>query len=114
MSVEGGCPKSSDGNCVGMLVLSWRVDSPLQQWDVSLQPTSSVQSCPLMALVVIPPIPAWASPLSPGFHGVYLGVNYKDAADELIATFICLGAEVTIFTQAITISCEHTIKSISS
>lgn len=63
-----------------------------------------MQSCPLRALEVVPPIPTWASLLSPGFNGAYLGGNYKDAADELIAILIYLGAEVTIFTLAIIIA----------
>lgn len=51
-----------------------------------------------------PPIPVWASPLSPGFHGAYLDGNYQGADGELIAIFICLGAEVTVFTLAIMIA----------
>lgn len=68
------------------------------------KPTRPTRSCPLRALEGVPPIPTWAFPLSPGFHGTYLGGNYKDADDVLIALFICLGAEVTVFTLAIIIA----------
>lgn len=36
-----------------------------------------------------------------------MGSNYKDAADELTAILICLGAEVTVFTLTIIIAIKH-------
>ena len=111
---DGGYPKTSNGNCLGMLALSQEGGQPALTAGWHGQPSAAVgrlltanQTHAVLPSETTgggPSHPYLGIPLSPGFHGAYLGGNYKDADDELIAIFISLDAEVTVFTLAIIIA----------
>lgn len=86
-------------------------DSSLQPQDASSQPdtpwgpTLRITGVVTGTLGVVLPTLSCASPLSPDFHGEFLGSNYQEEDAEVSAVLIC--AKDAVLTWAITVAMNN-------
>lgn len=95
---DRGYPKSSNGSGVARPALM-----AVGQLCTANQTPAVLPSEGTRGVCVSSSLPGHTPPSS-GPHGMCLGGNHEGAAAELLAVFICLGAEVTVFTVAMTIA----------